>query len=114
MCLWHLTPAVSRAKSRSEARAEAVGVGSSAWLGAAWARHNALGVAPRLPALLTWACAPAWGRGSVCPTRRQHDQRVLVPRCHGHRVPHAQARGPRHGAGWAAHPTRTTVAWATS
>ena len=29
----HITLAVSRAKSRSEARAEAVGVGSSAWLG---------------------------------------------------------------------------------
>src|SRR5437870_13073602 len=31
----HLTLAVSRADSRSEARAEAVGVGSSAWLGPA-------------------------------------------------------------------------------
>ena len=30
---WSLTPAVSRAKSRSEARAEAVGVGSSVMLG---------------------------------------------------------------------------------
>jgi len=48
------TLAVSRASSRSEARAEAVGVGSSALLGAAWVRHPALGV-PR-------SCPPA-GRG---------------------------------------------------
>ena len=35
MCLRHLTPAVSRANSRSEGRAKAVGVGSSAMLGPA-------------------------------------------------------------------------------
>ena len=32
VCLRHLTPAVSRANSQSEVRAEAVGVGSSALL----------------------------------------------------------------------------------
>jgi len=37
--------------------------------------------------------------GSVCPTPRQEDQGVPVSRCHGRRGPHAQAGGPRHGAG---------------
>ena len=36
-----LTLAVSRASSRSEGRAEAVGVGSSAWLGAVWGQRPA-------------------------------------------------------------------------
>jgi hypothetical protein len=53
------TPAVSRAKSRSEARAEAVGVGSSAWLGAAWGRRSAVGTTSCLLTL------PAWRGGIV-------------------------------------------------
>jgi hypothetical protein len=50
---------VSRAKSQSEARAEAVGVGSSAWLGAVWGRRSAVGTTPCLLTL------PAWGGGIV-------------------------------------------------
>src|SRR5712691_3273209 len=42
----NLTPAVSRASSRSEARAEAVGVGSSAWFG--------------------WGCAPSTAFQNPC------------------------------------------------
>ena len=42
-----LTPAVSRADSRSEARAKAVGVGSSAWFGAGSAPGPRPGTPPR-------------------------------------------------------------------
>jgi len=38
---------------------------------------------------------------------------VSGPRCPERWGPHAQAGGPRHGAGWAAHTPTTTAAWAT-
>src|SRR5712691_6984849 len=44
-----LTPAVSRASSRSEARAKAVGVGSSAWLGGARVSRATLPPGPMAP-----------------------------------------------------------------
>ena len=72
---WGLTLAVSRANSRSEARAEAVGVGSSALLGAAWARHAAVGVVPRLPAL---GLRTGAGAGYPHPGRRTTPRRWLV------------------------------------
>src|SRR5712692_7672728 len=49
---WSLTLAVSRASSRSEARAEAVGVGSTALLGAARVSRAALPPDPMAPS--TW------------------------------------------------------------
>ncbi len=51
-----LTLAVSRAKSRSEARAEAVGVGSSAWLG--WVGVHEAVVPPAHPLLTGPVLAP--------------------------------------------------------
>ena len=50
----HRTPAVSRANSRSEGRAKAVGVGSSALLGADWVRRAASGSTRHPPALTAW------------------------------------------------------------
>ena len=50
---WHRTLAVSRAKSRSEARAEAVGVGSTALLGAPRVSRAALPPRPHGSGYLT-------------------------------------------------------------
>ena len=65
-------------------------------------------------AFLACACAQARGLGAVCPTPRQEAQVVPGPRWHGRRGPHAQAGGPRHGAGWSAHAPTPPAAWTPS
>ncbi len=87
-----LTPAVSRANSQSEARAEAVGVGSSALLGAAWVRHAPRGMAPRLSAWPALAHQRGgWARCAPHPGRRPR-------RCQAPGVPGAVGRTPRQEA----------------